>query len=317
LQAFANPKVETVEELQGRRKTLHLGMCKLVLEDLSFLAEQKNSLRNSCVWDHPKQCQQLKFNIQTEFQKLVLEHASLSSNVFNNDEVYKLKVAEIIDAKKNGVLKLDTYLESTYLGFDLAALDRICDAPLQYFADPCLVLPLLTGLTHFPWAAVVKDRSPEIDLGVWDAAAVAARPLESVAEALAGNANIRVVTLKDVKLVLSEGWATTRIEWVGNAAVQALPATVGLVLRNCVSLTSLDLRCDEGAGGGVRRRTKHSQATGSIPHYWLHPPWVQDSLDPTGSLSKGAHSPRARMHALAIGPSPREATKRARGGAGT
>jgi hypothetical protein len=30
LQASVNPKAETVEELQGRRKALHLGMCKLL-----------------------------------------------------------------------------------------------------------------------------------------------------------------------------------------------------------------------------------------------------------------------------------------------
>jgi hypothetical protein len=34
-QASVNPKAETVEELQGRRKALHIGMCKLAMEDLS------------------------------------------------------------------------------------------------------------------------------------------------------------------------------------------------------------------------------------------------------------------------------------------
>ncbi len=31
-----NPKAETVEELQGRRKALHLGMIKLAREDLAL-----------------------------------------------------------------------------------------------------------------------------------------------------------------------------------------------------------------------------------------------------------------------------------------
>ena len=35
-QASVNPKVETVEELQGRRKTLHMGMFKLAREDLAL-----------------------------------------------------------------------------------------------------------------------------------------------------------------------------------------------------------------------------------------------------------------------------------------
>ncbi len=35
-QASVNPKAETVEELQGRRKNLHLGMMKLAREDLAL-----------------------------------------------------------------------------------------------------------------------------------------------------------------------------------------------------------------------------------------------------------------------------------------
>ena len=35
-----NPKAETVEELQMRRKVLHMGMCKLLREDLSLLADE-------------------------------------------------------------------------------------------------------------------------------------------------------------------------------------------------------------------------------------------------------------------------------------
>ena len=37
VQASVNPKAETVEELQGRRKNLHLGMMKLAREDLALL----------------------------------------------------------------------------------------------------------------------------------------------------------------------------------------------------------------------------------------------------------------------------------------
>ncbi len=40
-QASVNPKAETVEELLGRRRTLHLGMLKLAQEDLA-LALQAN-----------------------------------------------------------------------------------------------------------------------------------------------------------------------------------------------------------------------------------------------------------------------------------
>ena len=35
-----NPKAETVEDLQGRRKRLHVGMCKLAREDLERTVRQ-------------------------------------------------------------------------------------------------------------------------------------------------------------------------------------------------------------------------------------------------------------------------------------
>jgi hypothetical protein len=36
VQASVNPKVKTVEELQGRRKNLHMGMLKLAREELAL-----------------------------------------------------------------------------------------------------------------------------------------------------------------------------------------------------------------------------------------------------------------------------------------
>ncbi len=45
-QANVNPKAETVEELQRRRKGLHLGMCKLLREDLSIMAEQRAAVKD-------------------------------------------------------------------------------------------------------------------------------------------------------------------------------------------------------------------------------------------------------------------------------
>jgi hypothetical protein len=112
-----------------------------------------------------------------------------------------------------------------------------------------VVLPLRTGVTQFPWAAVIKDKRPEIDLGEWDAAPVTPQVREAVAGVLVGNGNIRVVTVKGSKLALSKGWATARLEWACQVqeAMQAVPATVALVLWtvwSCWGPTSLDLRCD-------------------------------------------------------------------------
>ena len=40
VQASVNTKVETVEELQARRKNLHMGMCELLREDLDDKADE-------------------------------------------------------------------------------------------------------------------------------------------------------------------------------------------------------------------------------------------------------------------------------------
>ena len=243
-----------MEELQARRKNLHLGMCKLLREDLALKAEQRLS-------DHLQAgtgeiqvegeivvagAGEIRDRVAKEFDHLIRAHESVDAVSFNADEKYKALMTEAIDGKAHALLKLDVYLESAARGSDPAALDRIRDAPLAHFADPTVVLPLRTGVTQFPWAAVVRDKSPEINLGDWDAAPVAASALESVAAALSGNANIRVVIIAGGKLALSEGWATARLEWANNAAVKALPATVALVLRSCLGLTSLDIRCNAG-----------------------------------------------------------------------
>jgi hypothetical protein len=238
-QASINPKAGTVEELQSRRKKLHMGMCKLLKEDLALngeqrLADQQANADAKAIWDL----------ILTEFESLTHKHEDVDTHVFNSDDAeYKRLMTEAIDGKAYALLKMDVYLESAARGFERAALNRIRDAPLADFAEPAVLLPLQTGITQFPWVAVVKDKSPEIDLGEWDAAPVSGDARELVSCALRDNINIRIVTIKGGKLVLNHGWATTELKWGSNAAVRALPATVALVLRNCTCLSNLDVRC--------------------------------------------------------------------------
>jgi hypothetical protein len=243
-QASVNPKVETVEELQARRKRLHTGMCKLLRQDLAFKADQMlaecaanpgtRAIDVRAIWGH----------IAGQYSDLACAHEGVGADKFNQDAEYKRLMSEAIDGKALALLKMDVYLESAASRIDTAALDRIRDAPLADFALPQTLLPLRSGVTQFPWTAVVEDKSPEIDLGDWDAAPVPLTANELVAGALGSNSNIRAVTVKGAKLALGEGWATTRLEWADNAAVKALPATVALVLQNCSRLTSLDIRCD-------------------------------------------------------------------------
>ena len=233
-----NPKAETVEELQSRRKNLHMGMCKLLREDLALTAESK-LVENSA---SPDAMRRIKERITGDFDIQAQEHEGIDAITYNDDAVYKRLMNEAFDAKTHALDKIGIYLESLAAAMDRPDLDRIFDAPLTNFANKATVLQLQTGITALPWAAVVLERSADIDLGEWDAASVSAQAREHVACALGGNPNVRFVQVKGVKLALSNGWATTELKWNKNEAVKALPATVSLLLRNCSRLSSLDVR---------------------------------------------------------------------------
>ena len=175
-----------------------------------------------------------------EYNSLTQQHEHIETETFNVDDEYKKMMNEVIDSKRHALDKLEIYLESVLIDSDTR--NRIREAPLIEFAYQHTVLRLRTGILQFPWAAVVKDMNPEIDLGEWNATTSTEKARKIVAGALGNNANTRILTVKGVKLGLKDGWETTELEWAENAAVQALPATVALILENCHCLTSLDLR---------------------------------------------------------------------------
>ena len=231
VQASVNAKVETVEELQARRKNLHMGMCELLREDLAHKADEMLS-ESSVAGDVGSK---IKERVLKDFDDQTREHDQRGDEIFNQDKEYKVLSNEAIDGKAYALQKLYLCLESVATG-DLGRRsenksETILSTTLKTFAIP-----------NFPWKQVVKG--DEIDFGEWNAALTLPKARELIAGALGNNANIRAVIIKSVKLQLSAGWATTNLSWQRNAAVQALPATVALTLRHCVCLTSLDLRCN-------------------------------------------------------------------------
>ena len=239
-QASVNPKAETVEELQARRKNLHLGMCKLLREDLALKAEAK--LAGSFASQDVRS--RIRKQITADFDSQTQRHQDVGVALFNDNAVYKRLMSEAIDGTTYAIQKIGVYLESVAGAIGQSELDIILYAPLADFASRATVLRLRTGIAEFPWVEVVEERRADIQLGDWDAASASPQALELVASALGGNANVRSVTVNGVKLVLSEGWTTDWLDWACHAAVMALPATAAMVLRNCGSLTRLDLRCD-------------------------------------------------------------------------
>jgi hypothetical protein len=229
VQASVNAKVETVEELQARRKNLHIGMCALLREDLAHKADEMLS-ESSVAGDVGSR---IKERVLKDFDDQTREHDKRGDEIFNQDKEYKVLSNEAIDGKAYALQKMYLCLESVKTGDSGRRSETILSTTLKNFAIP--------NFPNFPWKHVVKGA--EIDFGEWNAAWIMSETRELIAGALGDNANIRAVVIKGVKL-LSEGWATTNLCWQRNAAVQALPATVALTLRHCVFLTSLDLRCN-------------------------------------------------------------------------
>jgi hypothetical protein len=234
-QASVNPKAETVEELQGRRKALHLGMLKLLREDLALKAEADFADRAS-----PDTIRGIKERIVGDLDALTKEHEQILADAYNDDTEYKRRMNEAIDGKAHALQKMGVYLES--LAAAMGDVETIFRAPLTDFASKAAVLRLQTGITQFPWEAVVVERSADLDLGEWDADSVSAQARELVAGALRGNPNVRSVRMKGVRLDLSLGWSTTELTWGGDSGVKAPLATVSLLLRSCACLSKLDLR---------------------------------------------------------------------------
>ncbi len=256
MQASVNPKAETVEELQSRRKNLHMGMCELLRQDLFREADSQ-----LLAFGDASKSRKIKECILKNFDGQTREHDKHPPQSFNDDALYKRLMNEAIDGKALALLKLDIYLESVRANQDSATLDLICDTPLADFGKPASVMLLRTGITKFPWAAVMEKESATIDLADWDAASITPQAQELVAGVLGSNPVIRTVIVKGVKLELSDGWATAELKWGRSLhspnyseAIRSLPATVALVLRNFTGLTSLDLRCGlpVRAGGSSR-----------------------------------------------------------------
>ena len=241
-QASVNPKAETVEELQGRRKKLHMGMCKLLEEDLALLAEARLA-DDSAAPGVMAAMTAIKERIKRDFDDQTRVHEMVDADEFNRDEKYKRLMNEAIDGKAYALQKMQVYLESIAEAMPQPELQVIFNAPLAHFASEATVLRLRTGIMAFPWEKVVQERSADIDLGEWNAASASAQARELASGALGGNPNVRSVLVMGVELALSRGWETTYLRWSSNAAVMALPVTVSLVLRNCRHLDALDIRC--------------------------------------------------------------------------
>lgn len=208
----------------------------------------------------------IKRRVREEFDALVRMHDAVDEAVFNTDDAeYKRLMAEAVDGKAHALTKMEIYLEALARGLDGHAVARIYRAPILSLASPAMALELRTGLIGFPWTAVVEERSATVNLGEWSGAGIPAWALEVVGAALRENTNLRSVLVKEAKLDLPDGWGSTALQWGGVEAVRHVPVTMALLLRNCRSVTSLDLRCLQRNAGEHKNETERGD-TGPYDH---------------------------------------------------
>ena len=198
-------------------------------------------------------------SVKAEYEEMAAKHDALAPEFFNNDKEYKQLTTEAIESKSLALEKLSVIIRLAADGVGADVLRRAVERRMADFAHEGTVLELRTGVSGFPWAEAGKAAA--VALGAWTPSGLDAPQLGAVAAALAGNSDLRSLSIQGATdtLVLKNGWATADIDWDSNAAVRASPGVTGFVLRCCTGLRSLSLRSAPRAG--PNRITETTQRT--------------------------------------------------------
>ncbi len=178
---------------------------------------------------------------KAEFDSLVESHQSSENSEFNNDKTYQRFTNEAIESKGTALKKIQVYSQMIDKNND-GLLQRIKDTPVEEFARESTVMELLTGLVGFPWAQVMSNSSA-LDFGSWSLEGIEDSNFKVILQKLEDNSQVRTVSIGVglERLLLNDGWATSSIAWSSSPAVSASPAIVGMLMRCCTCLTSLNL----------------------------------------------------------------------------
>ena len=232
----------TLEQLVKRRKELHMAMVKNLKEELAIEA-QGALARVGAAAEADSSVAELEL-IRQQFEELEKQHMITHAADFNNDETYKKLTIEAIEGKSQAIRKVEIVAKMLSKAVGAETLAAVVARPLQDFGSRAVLLELETGVADFPWRDIVANQSL-VDFGLcrpgWDI-------FEIAAVELAKNMNFRMAKAlnKDGRVLSLElpqgGWAVTNLDCGGSEFCREAPILAALVIRNCASLTCLNLR---------------------------------------------------------------------------
>ena len=182
--------------------------------------------------------------IKKQFEELEVKYTAMLAEEFNDDKNYKALTAEAIDGKSLAIMKVEIVSQKLREAASEDTLAAIVGRPLKDFMDRAVVMAIETGMADFPWTDIV-EKKVVVDFG-------RCRPvlkwLELIATELGNNRNFRMAkTLRGDgrEMIFSmpqEGWAATELPECKELCKES-PVLFASIVRNCSSLTRLDLRC--------------------------------------------------------------------------
>eukprot|EP00286_Rhodomonas_abbreviata_P001294 CAMPEP_0181290074 /NCGR_PEP_ID=MMETSP1101-20121128/1224_1 /TAXON_ID=46948 /ORGANISM="Rhodomonas abbreviata, Strain Caron Lab Isolate" /LENGTH=1392 /DNA_ID=CAMNT_0023394343 /DNA_START=102 /DNA_END=4280 /DNA_ORIENTATION=- len=180
LRVNVNIKSLTMDELIGRRMTLHMAMSRTIREET--LLELKDELQTmratvfSGAYDKNVYQQDVD-DIIADFDHLIEDHDTKPPDWFNEDEHYRSAIVEVVGMKRLALLKWNLIVEhrkakmnTSYTGDNSwamvgeALLQRIQETRCQEFANEGVIYRLRSGYDDFPWEEVIDRKISEVEI---------------------------------------------------------------------------------------------------------------------------------------------------------
>lgn len=180
LRVNVNIKSLTMDELIGRRMTLHMQMSRTIRgETLQELREEVQAMRTKPqvsvgIFDRAV-CERDVDDIINDFDGLLKSHEDLPADWYNDDEHYRSAIVDIVGMKRLALIKwhliqehrqekMSSMFDTSRAISGETLLARIRDTRCQEFANEGVLYRLRSGYDDFPWEEVIDRKRSEVEL---------------------------------------------------------------------------------------------------------------------------------------------------------
>ena len=185
---------------------------------------------------------QAKNYVLAEFDKLIESHKAITPKDFNKDELYKMYMSEAIEAKPSSLKKIEMFKDFVRSKENDEVLERVLKCQLKDIPVPGKRLELKTGIPPpFPWKDMAEEKTM-LNFGDWDPSKFNRSQLESAHRELANYSKVELVIIQNEYLELKGGWNADKLSWGKCNAIKKSPMVASFLLRNFLSITSLNIR---------------------------------------------------------------------------